>query len=129
MNAYFYGLGKRKTAVAKVRLTEGGSKSTVNGVSVNEYFPGEYDQKVLLSPFETLDMLNKFSFSIVVRGGGKNAQLEACRHGITLALIKYDSGLKHFLRQSGLITRDPRAVESKVAGKKKARRSPQWSKR
>jgi small subunit ribosomal protein S9 len=126
---YYYGLGKRKTAVAKVRIKEGGAKITINGVDAAEYFPKETDIKVIMAPFETLDMNNKFSVSIIVRGGGKSAQLEACRHGITLALIRFDSGLKHFLRQSGLVTRDPRVVEPKKAGKKKARKSPQWSKR
>ena len=125
---YFEGLGKRKTAVARVRLTSG-KGITVNGKEYTDYFTVRRSQHAVPEPLELLGLLGEFSVSAKVRGGGPNAQAEAVRHGIARALVKINPDYKKRLRRAGFITRDPRMVERKKYGLKKARRAPQWQKR
>jgi small subunit ribosomal protein S9 len=130
---YFYSIGRRKTAVAQVRLFEN-DKATednivVNGKKFKEYFPVAAFQNNLLSPLKAVGMQDKVNLTIIVKGGGFNGQVEAVRLGIARALVEYDEKLKKTLKDLGLLTRDSRKVERKKAGLKKARKSPQWSKR
>ena len=125
---YFEGLGKRKTAVARVRL-QAGKGITVNGMDYTDYFNVRRSQHAVPQPLELLGLLGEFSVSAKVHGGGPNAQSEAVRHGIARALVKIDPDYKKRLRRAGFITRDSRMVERKKYGLKKARRAPQWQKR
>ena len=132
-----YGPGKRKTSIAKVTLTEGTGKITVNGVDVNEYFV--FDTKVmdLVQPLELTNMRDKFDVDAKVTGGGFSGQAGAIRLGIVKALLEYDSAsdpesetsFRKILKTAGLVTRDSRIKERKKPGLKKARRAPQFSKR
>lgn len=129
---YFYAVGRRKTAVAQVFLYSEKSKETdsiVNKVGVKKYFPTETMQNTFFAPLVAVGMQDKMRASVLVRGGGKNGQVEAARLGIARALVKSDEELKKTLRGAGFLTRDPREVERKKPGLKKARRSPQWKKR
>lgn len=133
----YYGTGKRKTSVAKVTLTEGTGKITVNGVDVNDYFV--FDTKVmdLVQPLELTNMTDKFDVDAKVSGGGFSGQAGAIRLGIVKALLEYDSAsdpdsetsFRKILKSAGLVTRDSRVKERKKPGLKKARRAPQFSKR
>ena len=133
----YYGTGKRKTSIAKVTLTEGTGKITVNGVDVNEYFV--FDTKVmdLVQPLELTNMMDKFDVDAKVSGGGFSGQAGAIRLGIVKALLEYDSAsdpdsatsFRKILKSAGLVTRDSRVKERKKPGLKKARRTPQFSKR
>ena len=125
-----YGTGRRKTAAARVFLRPGTGSITVNGKSLEDYFGGrETSRMIVRQPLETVESLDRFDFHITVSGGGPSGQAGAIRHGIARALADYDAELKSPLRQAGFITRDPRAVERKKVGKRKARRSVQFSKR
>ncbi|WP_043765024.1 30S ribosomal protein S9 [Algiphilus aromaticivorans] len=125
-----YGTGRRKTAAARVFLRPGSGSITVNGKSLEDYFGGrETSRMIVRQPLETVESLDRFDFYITVAGGGPSGQAGAIRHGIARALADYDPELKSPLRQAGFITRDPRAVERKKVGKRKARRSVQFSKR
>ena len=133
----YYGTGKRKTSIAKVTLTEGTGKITVNGVDVNDYFV--FDTKVmdLVQPLELTNMRDKFDVDAKVTGGGFSGQAGAIRLGIVKALLEYDSAsdpesetsFRKILKTAGLVTRDSRIKERKKPGLKKARRAPQFSKR
>lgn len=133
----YYGTGKRKTSIAKVTLTEGTGKITVNGVDVNDYFV--FDTKVmdLVQPLELTNMRDKFDVDAKVTGGGFSGQAGAIRLGIVKALLEYDSvsdpdsetSFRKILKSAGLVTRDSRIKERKKPGLKKARRAPQFSKR
>lgn len=133
----YYGTGKRKTSIAKVTLTEGTGKITVNGKDVNEYFV--FDTKVmdLVQPLELTNMADKFDVDAKVSGGGFSGQAGAIRLGIVKALLEYDSAsdpdsetsFRKILKSAGLVTRDSRIKERKKPGLKKARRAPQFSKR
>ncbi|MDP3956805.1 MAG: 30S ribosomal protein S9 [bacterium] len=125
---YFEGLGKRKTAVARVRLYAG-KGITVNGKEYTAYFTIRRAQHAVTEPLKLLGLLSDFSVSAKVKGGGPSAQAEAVRHGIARALVKINADYKKRLRRAGFITRDPRMVERKKYGLKKARRAPQWQKR
>lgn len=125
---YFEGTGKRKTAVARVRLNAGRG-ITINGKEYIAYFPIKRAQHAVREPLELLGLLSDFSVSAKVHGGGPNAQAEAVRHGIARALVKVNPDYKKRLRRAGFMTRDPRMVERKKYGLKKARRAPQWQKR
>lgn len=125
---YFEAVGRRKTAVARVRLSEG-KGITVNNKNYADYFTINRLKVALLSPLKATGMDGKFGASIVVRGGGPKAQAEAARHGIARALVNFDASFKKRLREFGFLTRDSRMVERKKYGLKKARRAPQWSKR
>ncbi|MCA9380037.1 30S ribosomal protein S9 [Candidatus Dojkabacteria bacterium] len=126
---YYYALGRRKTAVATVRLFESKGTSTVNGMDLKQYFPLKSDQKVVNGPLILLEKLTDFYFTSKVKGGGKKAQREAISLGIARAFVKSDETLKATLRKASFMTRDDRMVERKKTGKVKARKSHQFSKR
>lgn len=130
---YFSAIGRRKTAIARVRLfntkEKQGEDFLVNEKSLKEYFPINEMQEVILSPLKEANCLDLFNFSVKVKGGGVSAQAGAIRHGISKALILFDSELRKKLKKLGFLTRDPRMRERKKFGLKRARRAPQWSKR
>ncbi len=127
---YYYGTGKRKTSIAKVRLyLDDGGPTIVNGKPVDEYFGWRPWQDIINEPFRVADMVSRFRVMVKVVGGGVHSQAEAIRHGIARALVVYDAELKSGLRRHGLITRDARIKESKKYGLKRARRAPQYTKR
>ncbi len=127
---YYYGTGKRKTSIAKVRLyLDDGGPTIVNGKPVDEYFGWRPWRDIINEPFRVAEMANRFRVMVRVVGGGVHSQAEAIRHGIARALVAYDAELKVGLRRNGLITRDARIKESKKYGLKRARRAPQYTKR
>ena len=127
---YYYGTGKRKTSVARVKIYNGDSNSIiVNNKPMEEYFNWQPWQDTVKQDLSVSNNLNNFRVEAKVYGGGVNSQAEAIRHGITRALIAYDENLKKELRQAGLVTRDSRIKESKKYGLKRARRAPQYTKR
>jgi small subunit ribosomal protein S9 len=125
---YIEAIGRRKTAIARVRLMKGTGKITVGEKSLAGHFQLPRLQDLIKSPLVKLQM-NEFDVTAHVEGGGINAQAEAIRLGIARALVMKDESLKKQLRTLGYLTRDPRAVERKKPGLKKARRAPQWAKR
>ena len=127
---YYYGTGKRKCAIAKVRLyLDDGGPVLVNSKPMEEYFNWEPWQVIIAQPFQVTDTNSQFRVVAQVQGGGVRGQAEAIRHGIARALVVYDETLKAPLRRHGLITRDSRIKESKKYGLKRARRAPQYTKR
>ncbi len=129
---YFYAVGRRKTATAQVRLYVD-EKASEPGVTVNdregkEYFPTDQLQNIFMAPFRVLGATG-YRITLLVRGGGVHGQADAARLAIARALIKLDIGNRALLKANGLLVRDSREVERKKPGLKKARRSPQWSKR
>jgi small subunit ribosomal protein S9 len=125
----YYATGKRKTAIARVWLQHGKGDIKINRMSVEEYFgPGDISKKIE-QPFTVTDTSAKFDVKATLRGGGKSAQAEALRHGISRALQTIDPELRLPLKKSGLLTRDPRAKERKKYGQKSARAKFQFSKR
>lgn len=125
---YYEAVGRRKAAVARVRLAKG------SGIKVNDrdyisYFPVKRFQRAAEAPLHFLGVQGKFSALVKVKGGGLKAQAEAIRHAIARALVVYDESFKKKLRRVGYLTRDSRMVERKKYGLKKARRAPQWAKR
>jgi small subunit ribosomal protein S9 len=124
----FIATGRRKTSVARVILRPGKGLFTVNGLPVDKFFPDQ-KQAVLRSPLETVSALSKYDIIVNVNGGGVTGQAEAVRHGISRALLKVDSEMRKPLKAAGFLTRDPRMVERKKYGRKKARRRFQFSKR
>ncbi len=127
---YYYGTGKRKTSIAKVRLyLDDGGPTIVNGKPVEEYFNWQPWQRIVNEPFQVSETGNRFRVVVRVTGGGVHSQAQAIRHGITRALIAFDETLKPALRRQGLVTRDARIKESKKYGLKRARRAPQYTKR
>lgn len=129
-NTYIETIGRRKTARARVRISESKqSRIEVNGKPLTEYFQLKDEQAAVENAFvEELDS-KKFHVTALVKGGGIKAQSEALRHGIARALAKYDQALRIPLKQAGFLKRDPRVKERRKFGLKKARRAPQWSKR
>ncbi len=125
----FYGTGRRKSSVARVFLTAGTGKMTVNGRDINEYFCRDTDLMVINQPLEATESVEKFDAKITVCGGGTTGQAGAVRHGISRALLAFSEENRSELRQRGLLTRDARKVERKKVGFRKARRRPQFSKR
>jgi len=127
---YLETIGRRKTAVARVRIVEA-DKTTyiINNIKLFEYFPVNELQEIVKDPLKKSKIDTKFSISGLVKGGGMTAQAEAFRHGISRALLLFDKELKKPLKKSGFLKRDPRMKERKKFGLKKARKSPQWSKR
>ncbi|WP_322510989.1 30S ribosomal protein S9 [Chloroflexus sp.] len=127
---YYQGTGRRKTAVARVRLFPGNGEFIVNGKKPEDYF-GNRDlfQRDLRLPLVLTNHLNTFNVLVKVKGGGISGQVGAVRHGIARALLDYDSELRPTLKQAGLLTRDPRAKERKKVGLKRARKAPQYTKR
>ena len=126
---YFEGVGRRKTAVARVRITKGTGAFIVNGKKSGEYFNMPLFDAMASSPLEKMAVSGKFNISAKVSGGGVNAQAEAVRLGLARALVVNDAESRSKLRTLGFLTRDPRMVERKKYGLKKARRAPQWKKR
>ncbi len=127
---YFEGTGRRKTAVARIRLyTKGDKGMTVNGVNYKDYFRTDGLQKLALGSLDKMKSLERFKVTAVVSGGGVNSQAEAVRHGIARALVVFNPDYRKRLRKAGFLTRDPRMKERKKFGLKRARRAPQWSKR
>jgi len=120
---YDNAIGRRKRAIAEVRLYPGKGKIVINGVIVDP------KKATFLKPLKYIGKLNTFDISAKVTGGGITGQAEAIRHGISRALLKYDSELRHTLKKAGYLTRDPREKERKKPGLKRARKAPQWQKR
>ncbi len=128
---YIETVGRRKTAVARVRVIPASKTSyEVNSKPVETYFPTKELQISATEAYSTSKLTEtKFKITVLVKGGGINAQAEAMRHGIARALVEYDKELRGKLKKAGLLKRDPRAKERRKFGLKKARKSPQWSKR
>jgi small subunit ribosomal protein S9 len=121
--------GKRKTAVARVRMLPGTGAITVNDRTLEDYFPRPTARMRIMEPFELTETKGQYDIVISVAGGGISAQADAVRHGISRALIVAAEALRPALRKGGMLTRDPREVERKKYGRHKARKRPQYSKR
>lgn len=127
---YFYGAGRRKTAVARVRLYPGAGEITVNGKPAREYFGGRaVHQTVVRQPLALTGTLDRFNVMVRVVGGGVSGQAGAVRHGIARALTRADGELRAPLKRAGMLTRDAREKERKKVGLKRARKAPQYTKR
>jgi len=126
---YYYGTGKRKTAVAQVRLYPGKSEITINDKPLDITFPVESWQSFILEPLKITNTEGKLGIVAKLHGGGVVGQAGALRHGISRALLVYDENNRSKLRENGLLTRDSRIKESKKYGLKRARRAPQYTKR
>lgn len=127
--ATVWATGKRKTAIARVRLAPGSGTISVNERSLEDYFPRDTSRMKILEPFELTETKDQYDVVASVKGGGIGAQAEAVRHGISRALILASEALRPALRKNGMLTRDPREVERKKYGRHKARKRPQYSKR
>jgi small subunit ribosomal protein S9 len=125
----FYATGKRKHAVARVWLTPGSGKMTVNNLDIDSYFGQLFKEQRLIKPFKVTDTLDQFDVKATLKGGGKAAQIDALCHGISRALLETNPENRLPLKQSGLLTRDPRMKERKKYGQKGARAKFQFSKR
>ncbi len=121
--------GRRKSAVARIRLRPGGGNITVNSRSIDDYFTRETARMVVNQPFELTETIGEYDVAVTVKGGGTSAQAQAVRHGITRALLLVDEKFRPSLKKAGFVTRDPREVERKKYGLHKARKRPQYSKR
>jgi small subunit ribosomal protein S9 len=126
---YYYGTGRRKSAVARVFLKPGKGQFIVNGKPVDEFFSRQTGRMIVRQALEATKNAASFDIMVNVYGGGENGQAGAVRHGIARALIEFDAGLKPTLSAAGMVTRDAREVERKKVGLRKARRRPQFSKR
>ncbi|HIZ17120.1 MAG TPA: 30S ribosomal protein S9 [Firmicutes bacterium] len=126
---YFYGTGRRKSSVARVRVYQGTGKITINDRDIDDYFGLETLKVIVRQPLALTDTLGKFDIVCRVAGGGVTGQAGAIRHGIARALLQYDENLRTTLKKAGFLTRDPRMKERKKYGLKAARRAPQFSKR
>jgi len=126
---YIEAVGRRKTAVARVRIWTKGKGFMVNDMDMKEYFPTEDLQNNITSPIDMLNIEEKFKISAKVKGSSKIAQSVAVRHGLSRALIKMNPEFRKRLKKAGYLTRDPRMRERKKFGLKRARRAAQWSKR
>jgi small subunit ribosomal protein S9 len=129
MSDTYYSTGRRKTSTARVFMRKGSGGITVNSRPLDQYFGRETARMIVRQPLETINMIDSFDFNVTVKGGGMSGQAGAIRHGITRALMEYDSELRPALRRAGFVTRDARQVERKKVGLHKARRAPQFSKR
>ena len=128
-NIVFYGTGRRKNAVARVRLVEGKGSITVNGKDINEYFGEETLRVIVKQPLTVTNTLSKYDVIAKVQGGGFSGQAGAVRHGIARALNEANAEYRPVLKSNGFLTRDQRMKERKKYGLKKARKAPQFSKR
>ena len=126
---YYYGTGRRKRAVARVRLIPGEGVLVINGRSASEHFGRRDLENVVTQPLRAVEMMGRFAASIKVNGGGISGQAGAISHGIARALIVADPELRGVLKKAGLLTRDPREKERKKYGLKRARKAPQYTKR
>ena len=126
---YFYGTGRRKHSVARVRLYAGTGTITINGRDIDDYFGLDTLKLIVRQPMELTNTIGKFDIVCTVAGGGVSGQAGAIRHGISRALLLFDPELRPALKKAGFLTRDPRMKERKKYGLKAARRAPQFSKR
>jgi len=126
---YFYGLGRRKCAVARVRLLQGDGRVTVNGKAVADYFGRGSLEAMVRQPLVEAALPTPFTVVVKVVGGGHAGQAGAIRHGIARALVRMDEALRPAMRRKGFLTRDPRVKERKKYGLKRARKAPQYTKR
>ena len=126
---YFYGTGRRKSSVARVRVYQGTGKVTINDRDIDDYFGLETLKLLVRQPLATTDTLGKVDIVATVTGGGVTGQAGAIRHGVARALLLADENLRPILKKAGFLTRDPRMKERKKYGLKAARRAPQFSKR
>ncbi len=126
---YFDATGRRKNAVARVRITPGTGKRIINGKLMKDYLQREVLEMVVEQPFEVSGLSDKLDLKVNVMGGGLSGQAGAIRHGVSRALVIYDESLKSDLKKNGFLTRDPRMVERKKPGRPKARKRFQFSKR
>tara|TARA_B100000123_G_scaffold18964_1_gene13452 strand:- start:107 stop:496 length:390 start_codon:yes stop_codon:yes gene_type:complete len=129
MSEIHYATGRRKTSSARVYLSKGKGDITVNSKPLNEYFGRQVARMLVMQPLKLTELDEKVNIKVMVKGGGSFGQAGAIRHGISRALIEYDEELRPQLKKAGLLTRDPRKVERKKPGLKKARKSSQFSKR
>ena len=125
----FYGTGRRKNAVARVRIIPGKGNITVNGISLDEYMPTDVAKIIVKQPLVVTNTEGKYDLIVKVIGGGFSGQAGAIRHGLARALVKANPEFKTDLKREGFMTRDPRMKERKKPGLKKARKAPQFSKR
>ena len=129
-NPYFYGTGRRKSSVARVRVYPNGTGAiTITGRDIDDYFGLETLKLIVRQPMELTETVGAFDIVCTVTGGGVTGQAGAIRHGLSRALLQYNEELRPVLKKAGLLTRDPRMKERKKYGLKKARRAPQFSKR
>ncbi len=126
---YFYGTGRRKNSVARVRVYNGTGKITINDRDIDDYFGLETLKLIVRQPLTVTGVEGKFDIVVRVSGGGVSGQAGAIRHGLSRALLGYDEELRSVLKKAGFLTRDPRMKERKKYGLKAARRAPQFSKR
>lgn len=125
----FYGTGRRKSSIARVRLTEGSGNITINKKSMDDYFGIETLKVIVKQPLSVTNTLDKYDVICTVKGGGFTGQAGAIRHGISRALLEANAEFRPTLKSNGFLTRDPRMKERKKYGLKKARKAPQFSKR
>ena len=125
----FYGTGRRKNAVARVRIMPGKGNITINGISLDEYMPTDVSRIIVKQPLVVTNTEGKYDLIVKVIGGGFSGQAGAIRHGLSRALVKANAEFKPALKAAGFMTRDPRMKERKKPGLKKARKAPQFSKR
>ena len=126
---YFHGTGRRKTAVAQVKLLPGNGAIIINGIPYEERFPRLEHRRTITQALLLTERIDKYNVMVKVAGGGISGQCGAISHGIARALVRSDENLKPTLRQNGLLTRDARAKERKKVGLKRARKAPQYTKR
>ncbi len=127
---YYETVGKRKTAVARIRLyTKGDKEFVVNDMPYDKYFTTKEDQELAVASMNKMKCLDKFRVTVLVKGGGHHAQAEAIRHGTARVLVEFNNNFRKRLRKAGFLTRDPRERERKKFGLKRARKGPQWAKR
>ena len=126
---YFYGTGRRKHSVARVRVYPGSGKITINGRDIDDYFGLETLKLIVRQPLVLTENAEKFDIVCTVEGGGVSGQAGAIRHGVSRALLNFNPELRPALKKAGFLTRDPRMKERKKYGLKAARRAPQFSKR
>ena len=129
VKSFFYGTGRRKCSVAKVRVVSGQGKIIVNGLPVSDYFGRKVLELTVKQPLVVTNTVDKYDILASVHGGGKSGQAGAVRHGIARALLKADEEFRLPLKKAGFLTRDPRMKERRKYGLKKARKAPQFSKR
>ncbi|MBI5450999.1 MAG: 30S ribosomal protein S9 [Gammaproteobacteria bacterium] len=127
--ASYYGTGRRKSSAARVFLTKGSGRITINGRTLEQYFGRETSRMVVRQPLETANVVDALDVNVTVCGGGNNGQAGAIRLGIARALLVYNETLRSPMRRAGFLTRDARCVERKKVGLHKARKRPQYSKR
>ena len=125
----YYGTGRRKSSVARVRLVPGNGNVTINGRDIDEYFGKKTLEMIVMQPLELTETAGRFDVKVNATGGGTTGQAGAIRHGIARALLQADPDYRQVLKRAGFLTRDPRMKERKKYGLKAARRAPQFSKR